>query len=171
MIIIEGNDATGKSTLGKALCAELSYDMKDSEGPPHSAEEITERIGRYYAHDFECPTIFVRHPCVSDPIYARVIREHSTIIPDRLIQQFYAHKHLFIYCRRAKQPDHQGKAGEDPVHLERINTRWHKISACYDAWAVHYAHFIYRFEEYDGKVPLYLTDMVHHYRLRDGLWS
>src|ERR1043166_7927791 len=67
VIVIEGMDNSGKSTLARVIADHMGLAIQESEGPPRSADEINERVDRYSS--MRDTHLFVRHPCVSNPIY------------------------------------------------------------------------------------------------------
>lgn len=146
MVILEGPDGGGKSTLAKTLAELLDMKHIESEGPEKYPGEINERINRYNAdyggrHD----VIFDRHPCVSQLAYCIV---HSQGIPNpQLISQFYKSNPLLIYCR----PDPAGgnhTAGDGewdtPEYLAKVDSNFSELMEWYDRWAVWNAHYTYR---------------------------
>ena len=95
MIVIEGLDATGKSTLADCLAKHLHWPIQPSEGPPRYEGEMTLRVERYLKMSRH--VIYDRHPCVSQPIYG-TMRTHNDDIDSTLVNAFYAQDPLFIYC-------------------------------------------------------------------------
>jgi len=74
MIVVEGVDNSGKSTLIKALQVVFpERPVQGSEGPPKYKGEMDERVARYIMQPAN--TIYDRHPCVSQPIYG-TMRSH-----------------------------------------------------------------------------------------------
>jgi energy-coupling factor transporter ATP-binding protein EcfA2 len=77
MIVLEGPDGGGKSTLALALHRFLLWPTYGSEGPPKSQAEFRERLDRY--HKFPDSVIFDRHPAISDPIYSRAFGRDTLV--------------------------------------------------------------------------------------------
>jgi hypothetical protein len=143
MIVLEGIDASGKSTLGELIAAACGLTVQESEGPPKGPGEINERIVRYSGMK---NTIFIRHPCVSQPIYGKIRREIDDL-DTRLIGEFYRKRPFFIYCDPGDRDallKHKIKPGEDPSHIAALNHRYGELLALYRAWAIRRAHIIYR---------------------------
>jgi hypothetical protein len=144
VIIIEGPDNSGKSTLARHCASRISVMIQESEGPPKWAGEITERIRRYKGSS----SIFVRHPAVSNPIYdmTRPVEEQD-IIPIPVITEFYDQSNLFVYCDPGTRgfKEHQIKQGIDTdIHLRRIVDNHGLIVHLYRTWAALHAHVVYR---------------------------
>ena len=141
MIVIEGIDSTGKSTLAVEFASIHGLNIQESEGPAKSFEEIHHRIDRY---SNMVDTIFVRHPCVSQPIYS-VIHPTPVDIRTEVLEAFYELKPFFIYCDPGPRcPKHVPKPGEDPIFIQSIADNYDKLLAHYRRWAIAHAHYIYR---------------------------
>lgn len=146
MIIIEGHDNSGKSTLAKLIADEFGCPIQESEGPPKYPGELNDRILRY-TNTNKKNTVYVRHPCVSEPIYGTYCRpdQPSPIMPE-LIESFYAQRHIFVYCDPLDRglTEHNIKAGEDPTHLSAVQRQYALILGAYRIWAIGHAHIMYR---------------------------
>lgn len=145
-IILEGIDASGKSTLAKHLAASLSCTVQSSEGPEKEEGEIITRILRY---DRLMAThhrvIFDRHPAISHPIYSQG-SGWMTKLPQAMIADLLTRPILLVYCRPMTEgfDNHvENEAGEDPEHLKKVAKNYQRWLADYDAWAVRHAHMIY----------------------------
>lgn len=139
-IVLEGPDATGKSTLARYLSQELKRAIVPSEGPEKFPGEINERIRRYRWFD---GVIFDRHPCISQSIYATF---NGKTVPDLdLVFDFYETKPVLIYCStNGRVLQHQTKDHDSDEHIQMIATNEQQILVLYDHWAIEYAHLIYR---------------------------
>lgn len=152
-IIIEGMDATGKSTLATVVASHFNLHIQESEGPARSIEEITHRISRYRGM---IDTLFVRHPCVSQNIY-NVCRPDAAIIIDT--GDFYQQGHTFIYCAPSNNIQ-LPKPHEDPQFISAIEAHRPELTQRYNEWAVAHSHIIYRI----GDDPHRIIAMVGHTR-------
>lgn len=142
MIVIEGMDNSGKSTLGEYLAGYLDYIVQESEGPPKSADEINERVDRYEEME---QRVFVRHPVTSNAIYGQVRPEGDPISPGRSIL-FYEARPIIIYCDAGQRglEAHIEKAHDTKRHLRDITENYEKLLQLYRIWAAQKADFIYR---------------------------
>jgi hypothetical protein len=156
MIIIEGPDASGKSTLADFLAAALSAPIKRSEGPPKSPRDMEDRLKRY----MELPpeTIFDRHPVVSEHIYSQTFGRTSTIDPG-WTRAFYEAAPILIYCDPVRQFPHVVKPGETKEHLESLDTHYPALVDAYRVWAIDHATIIYRGNN-RHRILRFLTDFV-----------
>jgi hypothetical protein len=139
-LIIEGMDNAGKSTLARFLSPITA--IVESEGPAKYPGELIDRIARYGTYK---DVVFVRHPCVSDPIYS-AYRNNGDALPFQVISQFYEQGHTFVYCDPGSRglKDHVVKEGESSHHLKMVEARYDDLLRLYRAWAIRRAHFIYR---------------------------
>lgn len=144
-IILEGIDASGKSTLAKHLANALVCAIQDSEGPEKEPGEIITRIMKYDRLMSQERIIFDRHPVFSHPIYSQGSK-WMTRIPPAIINDLLTRPILIVYCRPMTEgfDNHvENEGGEDPEHLRRVSANYTQWLADYDAWAVRHAHMIY----------------------------
>lgn len=159
MIVIEGMDNSGKSTLGVALAEYFEAFVQESEGPPLSVDEINERVDRY--ETMADTHVFVRHPVISNAIYGQVRPEGDPITPGRRIL-FYEAKPILIYCDAGTRglDAHIKKAHDTEQHLADIENHYNKLLNLYRVWAAEHAHFVYRI----GDDPQALISTVMFYQ-------
>lgn len=145
MIVVEGLDNAGKSTLIRALKVVLpTWRIQGSEGPPKHRGESDERVTRYL--QLPPTTIYDRHPCVSQPIYGQM-RTHSDPISPGLISQFYSSAPTFIYC----DPGGRGMKAhvfnlevDTEEHLNSVKKGYEALLVAYRRWAADHAFISYR---------------------------
>lgn len=142
MIVIEGMDNSGKSTLGEALASYLGLIVQESEGPPLSNEEINERVDKYEQME---DRLFVRHPVISNAIYGKFREEGNPITPGRTMI-FYEANPLLIYCDAGERgyEGHELKPHDTERHQSLLNENQQALLTEYRLWAAQYAHFVYR---------------------------
>jgi len=154
MIVIEGVDNSGKSTLIRALCTSLpAWKVQGSEGPPKHPGEMDERVTRYLEQS-PAMTIYDRHPCVSQPIYG-TMRTHLDKIAPGLISQFYSSTPLFVYCDGGDRgmDSHVFNPETDTVeHLDAVRANYMKLLGLYREWAAKNAFIIYRIGDSTSRV-------------------
>lgn len=144
-IILEGPDNAGKSTLAMRLATELKRQVIQSEGREKYPGEINERVKRYINDYRTQPSIFDRHPVVSQEIYALV--KSNTPVDNLLSVEFYNSRPLFVYCRAKPtrgMVGHVAKAYDEPDYLKTIEDTYPRLVKAYDDWALNHAHFVYR---------------------------
>lgn len=135
VIVIEGPDAAGKTTLAINLGYALHLRIQHSEGPEKWPGEIDERIRRYLKME---NFIFDRHPCISNPIYS------GNPINEQLMAEFMNTEPVFIYCRGNFMDRHVVKEHDSPDHLKKIHDQNDQIRKAYDDWGLENAHIIFR---------------------------
>lgn len=143
-IVIEGMDNSGKSTLARHIATLKGLTIQESEGPPKSKGEINERIKRY---SYMKKTLFVRHPCISNPIYDRGRGpDHEGWIATPLIEAFYQTRPFLIYCDPLDRymEGHERKAHDSDDHLKMVDRTYPILLYHYREWAIGNAHVIYR---------------------------
>lgn len=162
MIVIEGMDNSGKSTLGVRLGNYLHYQVQESEGPPReipgytAAEEINQRVDKYAQLT---NTLFVRHPVTSNAIYGQVRPEGDPISSGRRLD-FYRSQPILIYCDAGERGlgAHIEKAHDTKRHIRDITQNYQKLLQLYRLWAAEKAYFIYRIGD-DVELLCYLVSV------------
>jgi predicted HAD superfamily Cof-like phosphohydrolase len=141
-IVLEGPDATGKSTLAQYLSDRLRMPIVESKGPPRYSGEIVERAERFLAMDH---VILHRHPIISQRIYG-LIRpaDHSNYITAELMQRLIDSKPVFIFCLPQKEMPHVVKDYDSARHLAAIKANKDALEAMYNHYALRMANILYR---------------------------
>lgn len=142
VIVIEGMDNSGKSTLAQAMGDYMDMIVQESEGPPRSADEINERVDRYSELAM---TLFVRHPVISNEIYGKFRPEGNPITPGRTML-FYEAKPTLIYCDAQLRglDGHVVKDHDTPEHMDLVDQHYWDLLREYRLWAAQHATFCYR---------------------------
>ncbi len=99
IIIVEGMDNTGKTTLVEQLVKETGYDMVRSPGGPQSLEDMIDKVETCLISD---NIIYDRFPLISEEVYGPVLRGYSLwkfLRWREYFIQLLQLKPLFIYCR------------------------------------------------------------------------
>lgn len=100
MIIVEGMDNTGKTTLIKRLLQQ--YDL-DYRGSASELRGDPQKLIAWVDEELSRPTtkvpIYDRFPLISEEVYGPVLRGRSSIPDHRYDGWTKDHKVLFIYCR------------------------------------------------------------------------
>lgn len=140
-IVIEGVDGSGKSTLAKFLSEEFDMPIQSSEGPGKSEKEINDRAKRYLAMR---NTIFDRHPCISQNIYA--LMRDGPLVDQIWLDALYSSNTIFIACYSddEKLGTHEVKSYDTKEHLTQIDQNYDYLSATYQQWAFAMANIIYK---------------------------
>lgn len=144
IIVIEGVDNTGKSTLAAHLAATLKLPVVSSEGREKYPGEINMRVERYLGN-YPDNVIFDRHPVISQSIYNAVVP--NTPVRPELIEQFYDRRPVIIYARRSTPTmvGHVTKVYDDPQYVKQIDETLPLLQILYDNWALVHATHIWHF--------------------------
>jgi hypothetical protein len=162
MLILEGPDNSGKTTLASAFREVLGWRHQCSEGPPQGIEDINDRVRRYL--DAERDVIYDRHPAISQNIYC-VIRSNPQRVRDDLVAELYARDPVIIYCEPLDRglEGHVTKGHDSAAHLDGIAENHQRILEAYRSWALQHAHFLYRIGD---NVPALMSAVLSYRRER-----
>lgn len=94
MIIIEGPDGMGKTTLIIQLAKELNLPVIRSR-KPHSESDIIQLNN--WANACPFPVLLDRHSSISDLVYGTVIRQHTPSTAE--LAKAHRLNNFLIYCR------------------------------------------------------------------------
>lgn len=100
MIILEGPDNSGKSTLGRKLAKKFDLVLKHSIRPDKSW--VTHEVLRHSRSQLIPSRIIQdRVYAISEYIYGNIIRGHTALGPfhAQALRDLYSRDHLIIYCR------------------------------------------------------------------------
>jgi predicted HAD superfamily Cof-like phosphohydrolase len=142
LIVLEGPDFAGKSTLGKYLSDRLGLPLRHSGGPSKYPGEVNERADRF-AKD-PGPAIYDRHPVVSQNLYAMALANGAEMVTTDRELRFYESHPLIIYCRPVRDFEHIPSEHTPPGYEHSIAAHYDDLVKLYDQWANSFAHFTYR---------------------------
>lgn len=105
MIIVEGCDNTGKTTLINNLCKDLPLHRAPKSPGPATEEELWDYMLKYLNRpiSYTKATIMDRFPIPSEEVYGPVLRNGSSLSPWRRAKaekMLRSHKVALIYCDR-----------------------------------------------------------------------
>lgn len=139
IIILEGADNSGKSTLAKRLASDLNLEVCHPGGPP---KNIAEALARCVEQDaiFDLCTevnfIYDRVTCISDMIYRGKPQYHEAFIG--FIRSLrYKPNVMIVYCRPSDErlknfDDHVMQAHEDESIVQHAKDNVDRIISEYD---------------------------------------
>jgi len=137
LIVIEGCDGSGKSTLVKSLSEDLDLPSYH-KARPGTAEEVESRMNEVIAYS-DGPAIWDRVPIISEQIYGPVLRGVNVIAhkADALMNLFLARGPLIIFCRPPTpvMMSHklEQKAHDTDKHIASVAANYHKLIDAYDS--------------------------------------
>jgi hypothetical protein len=151
LIIIEGPDNSGKSTLASWLAQSLNWRMMHSGGPVKTIEERDDRLNLLFK--VPQPVVFDRFPCISERVYGPTLRavdifgdEHG----QEWLRLFHSTPRCVIYCRAPLSlmldlEHHVSKpgSGDDAKHVEAIKKNALALIHAYDRLMTEEEHLSY----------------------------
>jgi hypothetical protein len=97
MIVVEGMDNSGKTTLGETLSERFNYPLVHSPG--YCPEMLPWAKDSLLSKKLK---IYDRHPCISERVYGAVLRgkdEFKSLWGEQIKRLFIDKKPLIIYCK------------------------------------------------------------------------
>ena len=165
MILIEGPDNSGKSTLALQLSKEFGFKLYDRpHGPPKNADELVMRALQLALVQSKKNLIVDRHPLIGENVYGPILRGHNMwdekpdyekILGDDLVDKIHKGDVFIIYCRPPREvvlnlKTHQVKDYDTPSHLKALTKKSGEILDCYDENLRTFASHIYDYTEEDS---------------------
>ena len=145
MIVLEGPDNAGKSTLGKQLSERFGVDVHHSSNPKMTYAELRDKM-REVINDPRRDAIYDRVPLISEGIYGTLLRgvnRFNCHEGSGLWQLFAAARPLIIYCRPNDSTLSVGlefKPDETEDHIKAVKEKHLHIAHAYDELMASMAH-------------------------------
>jgi predicted HAD superfamily Cof-like phosphohydrolase len=170
MIILEGPDNGGKSTLAAELSRITGLPVQGSEGPSLYMGEMNERIRRYLDMP---PTIFDRFPAISNPIYDRALQREPDVIDPALISEMYAREPVLVFCDSSGRglTGHIVKTRETAEHIEGVQHNQRYLCDLYQTWAMLHANMVYRIGDDKGQAVRRIVGAFDALAVPDLMWD
>lgn len=163
MILIEGPDNSGKSTLVEQLTVEFNLFKCDRpHGPPKTPEELYNRT--MDVQNFYKSRMFImdRNPIIGENIYGPILRNQNMwdLIPEEdkldceanFFSKIIGHTIFLIYCRPPREvlldlSTHQVKDYDTKEHLESLSKNKSRIVDAYDRFMSEWATYTYNYKD------------------------
>lgn len=144
MIIIEGPDLAGKSTIGKRITNLTDREVHHYGGPPTNAKSINNRISHSIKHPEK---IFDRHSAVSERVYGP-LRGFELMEPEQLDSVLTSLNPLILFCdpgldfllnniKYLKTKPHKEKE-----HVDKVKENYLKVYNSYQFVMSHLSTFL-----------------------------
>jgi hypothetical protein len=133
MIILEGLDNTGKTSLQGRLCQEYGLEGVHSPGP-HESETVLSWVIEAFNKDRGVPVIYDRFPLISEEVYGNVLRGGNILNASPLGLQLQERmekevRPLIIYC---KPPEEVISNWNDREQMDGVVDNYKVLLAAYD---------------------------------------
>lgn len=156
LIIVEGLDNSGKSTLVQSLAEALRLPMARIYRIPKSEDDILH--WHHWANAAPYPLILDRHPSMSDYVYGPIVRNTNSHSSLPLASQC-RHGHYLIYCR--PHWDTIERSYNEREQLEGTHDKLHALLSAYDRLMDELdPNFIYNWEN-PKALPALITNLTH----------
>lgn len=140
LVVIEGPDGSGKSTLVKALAAMFGWPVHHSGGPPRTKADLERKFTDLEAalSSSASGLVLDRHPAISEPIYRAAAGEVCMMTPAVMLYRLAALKPVVVYCRLTSMTemwqsiDRSSKPHKPAAHLEQVLRDYQTVVSKYD---------------------------------------
>ena len=164
MIILEGPDNSGKSTLAEFLASGTGIKANHSGGPIKSKADYQMRVATFFST--EKVYVMDRWPSISEQVYGSVMGRSYDIEFDETTIHALARGWLFIYCRPPLDhlmdfTKHRGSEYTAPgvtpeAYHRKIEEKQHHLVERYDEVMSHVPHIRYDFKSATPKFLSFL---------------
>lgn len=132
MIVLEGVDSSGKSTIAEGFRHRWGWPVERSRGAAKNPEEINNRLEEYAAMGQR--VIFDRHPAISELIYGPIAQRPNWIQPIH-VARFWTTPKLLIFCRPSgeiKLASQTNLGIDTPEYVAHLTATRTQLVAAYD---------------------------------------
>lgn len=136
MIIIEGPDNSGKSTLANYIAREVNKPLHHFGGPPKNFTQLLSRIN--FCEQNHDQYVFDRIPLISEPVYS-ILRNRNLVHELNDAESHYRTlrdlEPIIIYCRPPRETmvkGHKGKQHDSQAQLDFIEENAEELITRYD---------------------------------------
>ena len=141
LIIVEGPDGSGKSTLVRSLVSVLGLHPHHTGGPIRSKGEMITRLAgvSQAVESHPAGVILDRHPAISDEIYKSVSGDPLAMNQDMLDGYLLDARPLIVFCglesmsEMWRMIDRTNKPHKPPSHLDQVLRDYKKVVEGYRA--------------------------------------
>lgn len=151
VIVIEGPDGAGKSTLAQDLSDYFQWPIIHTGGPIRSRSEFLKKVVTYNLMSPEAPVIYDRIPYISDQIYAPIAGHKSATSGSELNYMLERIRPVIVYCAltdnesMSRRISIEHKEHKTYEHLNQIQANHNEIvQRYYQLFSnLHYSHVLH----------------------------
>lgn len=153
MIIIEGPDNAGKSTLAQQLSKAIGIPIHHSGGPALNDEEIIHRAERIFDTGNVRPLLYDRVPFISDYVYRTVMQDKPSPFTDKNLVDRYIRRmkklHPVVILCWPPIPvmmaleSHERSPHETEEHFNKVKDHQEQLIHSYSQLFVDIPHYKY----------------------------
>lgn len=133
MIVLEGPDSSGKTTLAERLARDLKKTVVHSGGPPKSDAEMLHRV-HTAIHRSSHDVIYDRFPVISDPIYAKALGRSTVITRVHAIELSWCNPIVIQCVSPSGLLTIQNGLFDTPEHAAGVVREHERLKHYYDAY-------------------------------------
>lgn len=169
MVIIEGPDNSGKSTLIKNIVRSLApmpIKVNHSGGPPHSEGEVKKRMDDILKLGEKEPFLLQdRVSCISDIVYGTTLRDGSVFTKTDHLTRLMKSGPIIIYCRPPTMILLKGianrpvKKHKTPEHVQAVVENQRRLASVYDELMDNIQHINY---DWTQSSPAYFSLLLNY---------
>lgn len=143
MIVIEGFDGAGKTTLIQRLQLDLPYHLiLRTSGPPPDSESLYRALGVFEKVSTYSGLILTdRHPEISESIYGPTLRGSSFLVQPPQLNNTTG----LVYCRPTINETFFRNLGKG--HIDGVTEKTRDLIFAYDRFMETWLHHLYNYQE------------------------
>lgn len=131
MVIIEGLDNTGKSTLALRLASDFKGLMVSNKRRPQAISDVLQWIDNLMMLHVNYRLFVDRVPHVSEPIYGPICRNTGILTPEFVSAVYRTLPATYVYCR----PPTSTIFNMTKPEMEGVKENRSELLRAYDDWA------------------------------------
>lgn len=137
IVVLEGADGGGKTTLAAAIRSRIHCHLLTSSGPPTNIDQIIDELN--WLAEFPRRHLLVcdRHRLISEPIYGPILRQRNLLAEPRSRyndMDVADEAQLIVYCRPSLESAILNVTATKQQQLAGVPDQLSRIIVAYDEW-------------------------------------